>query len=579
MSEWPPPYIQRLVWPADNLTRQWVRGIGIAAAVGFAYYLTVEVTILGLVLQPEDIAVFWPAAGISSGFLISIGARARWPVVAGVIAAYFVAAIYRQNLWVTLAHAICNAAEPLIIAGLITRYFGADFSIDRLRAVLGLLAATLVGCAVSSFGATVVSRLQIGPSAANLSIGLHWFASVVLGVLAVAPLIIELFHALREPPPRNELAAGAVLLLTLGVMTGAIIAWLPPLPWETVMPGAFLLPVLLWLAARSQPFFAAAGAFIVSLIVTWTANFGIGHFGDTGLPTDTRILQAQAVILEVTIVAYVLAALFEERRKNEVRLAHSNMMLERERDNKLMSLQAAVASISHEINQPLGSIALNAEVARAILQDDPPDLEEARSALNDIIGDNKRAGEILASVRQLFGKSERKKNLADVNEAALAVLRFLRQELNDHQVTTAADLAAVSPLVTGHRVQLEEVIANLVRNAIQAMDAVEPARRALKVRTRLDGTRKVIVVVEDTGPGIHPESLNSIFDAFVTTKVDGAGLGLAICRTIIESHGGELTASSDGKSGALFQIVLPIEPADKRAQRDDPDNRTNAAAN
>jgi C4-dicarboxylate-specific signal transduction histidine kinase len=166
--------------------------------------------------------------------------------------------------------------------------------------------------------------------------------------------------------------------------------------------------------------------------------------------------------------------------------------------------------------------------------------------LNDVIGDSKRAGEILASVRQLFGKGERKDNLIDVNKAALAVLQFLREELNDHRVTTAVELAAESPLVMGHRVQLEEVIANLVRNAIQAMDAVEPARKTLKLRTKLDGTRQVILELEDTGPGIHPEGLNSIFDAFITTKVGGTGLGLAICRTIVESHGGELTASSDG---------------------------------
>jgi hypothetical protein len=110
-----------------------MKGIGVAAAVGLAYYLTAEATVLGLVFQPEDVAVFWPAAGVSSGVLISLGARARWPVVAGVFAAEFVATIYRRNLWVALGLAVCDAAEPLIIAGLITRYFGGDFSFSRLQ--------------------------------------------------------------------------------------------------------------------------------------------------------------------------------------------------------------------------------------------------------------------------------------------------------------------------------------------------------------------------------------------------------------------------------------------------------------
>jgi signal transduction histidine kinase len=114
----------------------------------------------------------------------------------------------------------------------------------------------------------------------------------------------------------------------------------------------------------------------------------------------------------------------------------------------------------------------------------------------------------------------------------------------------------------GHRVQLEVVIANLVRNAIQVMNTVEPIRRALKVRTKFDGAKAVTLEVEDSGLGIDIEFLDSIFDAFVTTKVDGMGLGLAICRTIIEHHGGKITASSDGKSGALFQVILPIDLPD-----------------
>jgi signal transduction histidine kinase len=551
---------------ADNPSRRLVHGVTLAAAVGVVYYLTAEVTVLGLVFQPEDVAVFWPAAGVSSGVLIGLGPRARWPVAAGVMVAEFVAATRNGNpLWVASGRALCDAAEPLIIAGLITRYFGADFALDRLRNVLGLLAATLAGCAVSSSWAAVVSRLEIGSSAAILSIGLHWFASVVLGVLTVAPLIIGLFAALREPPPPNELAEGAAALVAIGVMTGAIIVWLPKQPWETVLPGALLLPALLWLAARCRPVFAAGGAFMVSLMITGMANFGIGHFGDTGLHIDARVLQAQVVILEVVITAYVLAALFHERRESEARLAHSNALLQRERDNKLLNLEAAISVVAHEVKQPLTGIEIKSATAELVIARAPLDVGRVERIIGDIKAAGFRANAVLDSVSALFRKDQQEQQPIDVNETVSEVLQSFRSELQDHNVTAVTELASGLPLIKGHKGQLQEVLVNLVRNAIEAMDATRDRTRSLRVSTELRGRDTIKVAVQDTGPGINAKQLDDIFGAFVTTKARGMGLGLPICRMIIERHGGRLTASSDGKTGALFQFVLPIKPTDAGA--------------
>ena len=256
-------------------------------------------------------------------------------------------------------------------------------------------------------------------------------------------------------------------------------------------------------------------------------------------------------------------------RESEARLVRANAMLQLERDNKLMTLQAAVTSIAHEIRQPLASLTLNAEVAKSILLRASPDLEEVREALNDAVDEGHRISQILANVRQLFGKGQLRKEQIDMNELAVATLRLLRGELTDHGIAASVELATDLPLVVGHRVQLQEVIFNLVHNAIDAMAAVKVDRRSLSVRTSdkvgtdFDSGKAILIEVEDTGPGIDPSRLSSIFDAFVTTKEQGTGLGLAICRTIIERHGGKLTASSDGKCGALFQVVLPIEPGYK----------------
>jgi signal transduction histidine kinase len=531
--------------------------IGLAAAVGLAYFLAAQLS-LGLLLEPDGVAVFWPAAGISSGVLIALGPHARWPVAAGAMAATLAANLMGdRNVWAATAFALCNAAEALITAGLVQRYFDTGFSLNRLRQVLGLLVAAVVGTVISGIGGAVSYKLFHSPTVPMLTTWWHWFASDAVGIVAVAPLVIGLAAAVREPPRRSELIEGTSALVALAMMTGIIIS-LPQEPWETVVPGALLFPMLLWLAARCRPVFAAAGAFMVSFTIVWTTIFGIGHFGDTGLPIDARILQAQAVILVVTLGAFVLAALFSERRDSEALLARSNMLLERERDNKLMNLEAITASIAHEVNQPLTAIVTNGRAALRFLGKAPPDHNEVRTALDRIISDGHRTSEVFDGIRALFRKVDQGREPIDVNAVILGVLRSLRGELRDRRITARPELTSELPFVEGNRNQLQQVIFNLVHNALEAMDTTTDRSRVLRVKTELGGGDAIVVAVEDSGPGIDPEQLDGIFGAFFTTKAHGMGLGLAICRMIIERHGGRLTASSDGKSGALFQFVMPI---------------------
>ena len=149
-----------------------------------------------------------------------------------------------------------------------------------------------------------------------------------------------------------------------------------------------------------------------------------------------------------------------------------------------------------------------------------------------------------------------------MNDLTLSSLQLLRRELADYGVVPALDLAAEPPLVMGQKTQLQEVLLNLFHNAIEAMADIKTDGRAMKVRTARAAGKKIAIEIEDSGPGIEPGRLEGIFDAFVTTKSDGMGLGLAICSAIIERHGGQLLASSDGKTGALFKVVLPAASAE-----------------
>jgi signal transduction histidine kinase len=549
---------------AMDLTRRWLVGAGLAVAVGAAYFLAGRLGV-GLILKPEGVAVFWPAAGISSGVLIALGRRARWPVAAGVIAATVVVhLLIADPLWAGIALGLSNAAEALITAGLIEYYFGADFSLDWLRQVIGLLAAAIFGTAISGVGGAVTYRLYSGPSAAMLTSWQHWFASDAIGIIIVAPLVIGIAAALRHPPPRSELIEGAAALTALAVAT-AIVIFLPPQFWVTVLPIAALFPILLWVTARCRPVYAAAAAFLVCITFVATAVFGFGHFGDARILFADRILQAQSAILFVALGAFVLAALFAERSDSEARLTRLNMMLERERDNKLMNAQAITAAIAHEVRQPLAAIAANAGAARNYLRRPPPDVAEIEAALNRITGESHRTSEVFDSIRALFRKSDEARRPVDLNEIIRSVLWSLGSEAQDRGVVIRTELAAALPQVAAHGGQLREVVFNLAHNALEAMATTTDRERLLQVRSTLHGGDTIVVEVEDSGPGIDSKQLEGIFGAFVTTKSQGMGLGLAICRMIVEQHGGQLTVSSDGTSGSLFQFVLPIKSTNEAA--------------
>jgi PAS domain S-box-containing protein len=308
-------------------TPPWIRAIGLAIAVGIAYFLAAR---LGLALlgEADGVALFWPAAGVSSGVLIALGRDTRLPVVGGVMVATIIANLAGdRNVWSATIFAFCNAGEAVLTAWLIERYFGFPFRLDRLRNVLGLLVVAVVATAASGIGGTVAVKLFHSPTAPIWTTWRHWFASDIVGIIIVAPLIIGLAEAAREPPPRREIVEGVVTLMVLAAMT-VIIVLLPLEPWKAVRPIALLFPALVWLAARCRPGFAAAAVSIVSLAIIWTITFGSDHFRILAFPIGDRIVGAQAAILIVALCTYFLAALFAERRQHVRMLKEGQALLQ-----------------------------------------------------------------------------------------------------------------------------------------------------------------------------------------------------------------------------------------------------------
>src|SRR6195256_339274 len=245
-------------------------------------------------------------------------------------------------------------------------------------------------------------------------------------------------------------------------------------------------------------------------------------------------------------------------RRTELALREAVITLEGERDNKLMNIEVVTASIAHEVRQPLAAIAANGGAALKFMQRVPLDLEKVREILYQMMDDCNRVSEVFDTIRALFRRVDQKREPTVINEIVLDVLQLMREELTDHGVTAETELAPELQLVHGHRNQLRQVIFNLIHNAIESMDNTIDRSRVLRVITNSRDPDAITVAVEDSGPGISPGQLDSIFDPFITTKPEGMGLGLAICRMIVERHGGKLSALSDGKSGARFQFVLPV---------------------
>jgi signal transduction histidine kinase len=398
-----------------------------------------------------------------------------------------------------------------------------------------------------------------GPSAPVLETWQHWFASDAIGIIAVAPLVIGLTGVVRRPSPRSEVIEGTLALVALAVITGLIVP-LHHEPWDDLLPITWLFPILLWLAARCRPAFSAAGAFVVSMTIVWTTVLGIGFFGDPSFPITERVMGAQTSILVVALSACVLAALFAERRESAARLT-------RERDNKLMNAQAIVAAIAHEVRQPLTRITAGGNAAQRFLKMVPPEQDKAQAALDGIVSAGHRTSEVIDGFRALFAKSDQRQQLVDINEIIRGALESMSGELADHHVESRAELMPELSYVYGSRSQLQEVVSNLLVNALEAMAATSDRSRVLRVRTELRDRKAVAVVVQDSGPGIDKERLGRIFTAFVSTKPHGMGLGLAISRMIVDYHGGKLAALSDGKDGASFEFVLPIASIDHDSAR------------
>jgi PAS domain S-box-containing protein len=256
-----------------------------------------------------------------------------------------------------------------------------------------------------------------------------------------------------------------------------------------------------------------------------------------------------------------------ERRRAEAEARESErryreMQMELAHANRVATTGQLTASIAHEVNQPIAATVTNAQAALRWLDARPPDLDEVRQALARIVRDAHRAGDVIGRIRDLVKKAPPRTNSIDMNEAVREVIELIGGEAVKNDVSLQMELGKGLPLIQGDRVQLQQVVLNLIINAVQAVGAVSDGTREVLISTAQAVPNGVIVAVKDSGPGLAPASLERLFEAFYTTKPGGLGMGLSICRSIIEAHKGRVWVTANLPRGAVFQFTLPLERAE-----------------
>jgi len=284
-------------------------------------------------------------------------------------------------------------------------------------------------------------------------------------------------------------------------------------------------------------------SFLVAIIGS-SVRFTVGWYA-----ARCFILIASSMLLSVLLVETMF--LYS-------RLASVLVLQRRERTHRLLSVEAATAAIAHEVKQPLGAMSLNCDAALECLKSMPIDVEELRSCLTDVKNDNNRANEIVTGIRALFKTAAPQRSMVEINRLAREVLRMVENDLHVHGVSISTELQEDVPQVRADPVQLQQVILNLVRNAIDAIAIGPTTTRAIRLITTSDGKSVVSLYVQDTGPGVSTKNETQIFDPFFTTKISGMGLGLSISRRIIEDHGGDLRLAETTSKGCIFEITLPV---------------------
>ncbi|HEY1290788.1 MAG TPA: MASE1 domain-containing protein [Burkholderiales bacterium] len=524
-------------------------GYYVAARVGFAF-----------TLQPYPISTLWPPNALLLAALLLVPTRAWWWVLAAALPAHLLVELQSGvPIAMVLGWYATNCSEALLGAGLARAFVPWPLRLDSLRSAgIFLCSGALVAPIVSSFlDAALVSLVGWGERSYWDLVCTRIFSNT-LASLTVAPLVLTWASVeLSRVRAARLVRCAEAAALFLGLLATCMLVFdLPQLGPHTT-PALFYapLPFLIWAALRFGPAgTASAIAVMVVATIFGTVN-GLGPFA--GSTAQETALEMQLFLSAVSVPMLLLAVALDERARVELDAREQRLQLTHL--SRVAMLGELSGGIAHELNQPLTAILSNAQAAQHLVGNKSADPEILVEILRDIIAADQRAGEVIRRLRTLFKRGETQFQPLDANELVHEVLGIVHGDLVTRSVEVVPELAAALPKVNGDRVELEQVMLNLVMNACDAMAGLPPEQRRITVRTRAvevdDGA--VHVSFSDCGPGFTAEQYARLFEPFYTTKPRGLGLGLSISRAIIRAHHGRLWGTSTPGAGATFHLILP----------------------
>jgi NO-binding membrane sensor protein with MHYT domain len=428
-----------------------------------------------------------------------------------------------------------------------------DVGLTVLSLVLAILAA--------SGGFYVISRPGLSRSRLVLS-------GVFMGV-AISGMHYTGMAAMRGPAELSYDSLWVALSVMIAIGTATAALWLA---YRTTEAGQKLAAAIVMGVAISGMHYTGMRA------TFFTAQATMKNAHEDGT-LDRNALTLAIAGFTLADLAALFASVSKRKRADE---ALRQTQADLAHIQRVTTMGELAASISHEVMQPLGAVVTNAQTALRWLGAQPPELDEVRQALGRAVKDGKRAAEIIGRIRTLIKKEPLRKDALELNEAIVEVIALTRGEVMKNDVSVQTQLAEGLPLIQGDRVQLQQVVLNLIINAVEAMSGVSDGSRGLLIGTRKDAPGGVLVAVQDSGPGLKPESCERLFDSFYTTKPSGMGMGLSICRSIVEAHGGRIWSTPNAGPGMTVQFTLPINDqataASEAVREAQVETRTGAAA-
>lgn len=545
-----------------------IRCMQAALLLSVGYYSAVELN-FALAIDAAPVSVLSPAnAVLLSGLLLS-RPQGWWLVLLAALPAH-VAGYWRSGAssGIILGWFAINYAESLLGSVLVRRILGKRPSFDSLRHVLVFLFCC-------GFIAPLIAVLLVVtvPRLAGHEAGGLWpllptrFLADAAAVLALVPAMLtwnpRALPSMGRLPARRRLEGG---MLALSGIVSASCMFVAGSKNFAVMAMYLPLPVLLWAALRfGPPVFSIAYLLFAGLAVLSALRGRPLALGSDVALSDALSLQLFLVSVSIPLLLLAVAIREGEKRQalhdvTEQRKAENELREQYEQSihlTRVALLGKLSVAFAHELKQPLAAILGNAQAARRIMGRQPVDLREVGDIVDDIIAEGKRGGQVIERLRALFVKGEHRTNRLEINELVRDTLALARSGLSEGKVMVDLELRADPGVVQGDWVQLQQVLLNLIVNASESMSSQPSASRRLRLSTDTDREGHVRISVADTGPGIAPDAIDKVFDAFFTTKAHGTGFGLAVSRTIIAAHGGRIEAANNPGGGATFRVILP----------------------